>query len=883
MKRFAPFLLLATTLRAAPPLDQPIPPVRIWDTATILDGNNVACFVNNAGNVAYDRSNVRGRADGFYFPDNWPSESKTVIYDAGLWLAGVTTAGDTLVAVAEYSSEYAPGAMGSNPTGEGWRVYSISQDPASWSDWPDEQGAPMAADGQHPWIADLPDAMQMQFTVFNEGDPSYHTNDAGSTGPMGVEVRLTAWCSQLTTLESTVFLRWELLNQGAHEFSTFFVGFWLDPDLGGAGDDLVGFEHARQMAFVYNADEEDTIYGPTPPALGAVLLYGPHAPAAGDSAFYQDAWHADETNRALAAFSVYTNGTDPHSHDQTLFNFQGLDQLGHPRPNGVFDFLGDPVDGWGNVDTTPADKRMLLSCAPVTWAPGEHQEAAFALTAAQGANRLGSVTALRELAPQSLVLPGWQPVTGPLHFENVPTGTTQTRSLAVYNPSSTGRAIDGAAFSDPQFSLGAELPIWLSPQDTTSLVIQYQAPDLGARSCLATFAAGEEAFQATMSANGPWIQPSLVGDLGPVPYQGQTFELIIENTGTENLIISGADSRYLSVGGLPATPIAPGASATFQLIVTQVDSGPLSDILLFTANTIEAQAFSYTWRPEFIYHWQVEYVTVDGRPAPVAGIDYGGPFFGGGITFGEFFRGSTMPPPEIDPDSYHDIRVTFGDQPQDWTQAAVYHRPGYNYAGAGAFPGQAWRGSPSSPTQRLNVCFVENTIAPDSSNGLWDPSSSELGGREYLFIMNSEYNGGIDYNDVNNGTESDVLWAAWVRRVDEESAILPGDELLFTMTAVSPVEKPAPARPSGLCIASVHPNPFNPAAQVELGLARPATSAQLQLYNLLGQLVWSRDLGPLSTGTHTINLRPEGLPSGLYLLRAEADGLAQTTKVLLVR
>lgn len=77
------------------------------DTDTRLDVNNLEMFVYNDGNFAYDISNVLGKTDGLYFPRG---TKRTVIYAAGLWV-GAKVAGETRVAVAEYSSEYVPGPM----------------------------------------------------------------------------------------------------------------------------------------------------------------------------------------------------------------------------------------------------------------------------------------------------------------------------------------------------------------------------------------------------------------------------------------------------------------------------------------------------------------------------------------------------------------------------------------------------------------------------------------------------------------------------------------------------------------------------------------------------------------------------------------------------
>lgn len=399
MRRLILFLCYAAPLLARPTAEQRAPGALDVDYSVILDGNDVACFAGNTGLLAYDLTGLRGQQNGFYFPDNWPAENTTLIYSAGLWLAGVTSQGDTLVAVADYTSEHGPGAWGTNPQDDEWRVWAITDDPASWEEWPYTQGAPTAAHGHEPWIADLPGVSQMLWAVCNDGDPALHDNIAGSTEPMGVELRLTAWCSTAPDSGTTDFFRWELLNQGSCVFTEFWAGIWVDADLGGASDDLAGCEPARQLGFVYNGDDDDASYGMRPPALGAVLLYGLHEPAPGDSAFYQGAWHAGGRNRGLDSFTGYNNGLDPQDFRHTLFMLQGLRPNGQPRPAGPFDFTGDPVGGTGELDPTPCDRRILLGCGPVVFAPGERQELSGALSAAQDDDRLASLNFLRLLAP----------------------------------------------------------------------------------------------------------------------------------------------------------------------------------------------------------------------------------------------------------------------------------------------------------------------------------------------------------------------------------------------------------------------------------------------------------------------------------------------------
>jgi hypothetical protein len=81
----------------------------------------------------------------------------------------------------------------------------------------------------------------------------------------------------------------------------------------------------------------------------------------------------------------------------------------------------------------------------------------------------------------------------------------------------------------------------------------------------------------------------------------------------------------------------------------------------------------------------------------------------------------------------------------------------------------------------------------------------------------------------------------------------------------------------------VWPNPCNPDARVEFTLATPAASVGLWLVDLLGREVWAQSLGPLPAGRRELRLSFDGLASGLYLLRVQADDEARTVKLLVLR
>ena len=110
---------------------------------------------------------------------------------------------------------------------------------------------------------------QMLWCVFNDANPALHQNQAGRSAPLGIEVQQSVFgFNQPGGLGHTAFVHWRIVNKGAQTLSAARAAFWLDPDLGGAADDLVGYDLRRSMGFAYNATNSDLVYGSMPPALG---------------------------------------------------------------------------------------------------------------------------------------------------------------------------------------------------------------------------------------------------------------------------------------------------------------------------------------------------------------------------------------------------------------------------------------------------------------------------------------------------------------------------------------------------------------------------------------------------------------------------------------
>ncbi len=406
-------LVLAVPLMAATRMDMPKTRTRpktsaASDVLKYVDVNSLLMFATNYGNFAYDASKLFTRNDGLYFPFTTLGDirnganDKHAIFDAGIWIGAMDSVSDSLkVTVAEYSTEYTVGNMADStfiagadvdPNVRTYMLYSDSMEGnpgADYNDWPVAQGAPVDSLSHPKMLGD-----KMLWSVYNDADPALHNNQAGSTSPMGLEIQQSTFAFRLTgALANMAFLRYKIKNKGTHVLENMYVSLWSDPDLGGATDDLVGCDSVT-LGFCYNGTNNDAIYGATPPCVGMDFFQGPLV-ATGNPADTGIMWAGQfpgYRNLPMSSFNKYINGTDPKSAQQTYNFMQGLNADGSDiHLNGVstkFFNSGDPVEGSGDLDVSPADRRMMLTTGPFDFSPGDSTEVIAAVIMGQGFDRL---------------------------------------------------------------------------------------------------------------------------------------------------------------------------------------------------------------------------------------------------------------------------------------------------------------------------------------------------------------------------------------------------------------------------------------------------------------------------------------------------------------
>ena len=290
-----------------------------------------------------------------------------------------------------------------------------------WMDWPAEDGAPFEdidGDGIYDPAVDIPGvpgAAQTIWFVANDTDPNQSQFMYGSL-PMGIEQQVTVWGYNFAgPLGSMMFRKYKIINKSNTPITDMYVSMWNDPDLGDAADDFVGCDTTLSLAFCYNANPVDQIYGSTPAAVGFDFLQGPIVDGEPtDTAIFNNQYVFGKKNLPMTAHYFFIN-PDAVYRDPTQGQYQGTlewynflqGRVGttgdiFPDPNtggtSVFALYGDPVTGEGWLDGDqhpPGDRRAGMASGPFVMAPGDTQEVVVAEVAAIGANNIASVSLLK--------------------------------------------------------------------------------------------------------------------------------------------------------------------------------------------------------------------------------------------------------------------------------------------------------------------------------------------------------------------------------------------------------------------------------------------------------------------------------------------------------
>jgi hypothetical protein len=393
--------------------------------------NSCEMWFSNNGVGSY---NPKTLGAGMYFPKG---SSKTAIFEDGPVLTGLV-GGNVRMIGSTYKTalQAGPSIPNVDPTNPQYKIYQVRKDwltladgvaqtsgpgltkadyQSNYDNWPISQGAPYTLDDNGNKIPKFIGDEQAWFVMndLNKGN----CNAFYASQPVGEEWQCLIWGYNLAgPLGNVVFKKYTIINKGSNDLEQAYLSYWADVDVGDGGDDLSGCDTTLSLGYAYNGAAVDGVYGSTPPAVGYDYLQGPMVKSANpsDIAIWNFGQRPGYRNLPMTAFTFFANsnsglGTDYYDPDFTVqgsnefYNLQkGLKKSGqdwiNPQTNlpSKFQFPGDPVKGTGWLDNYGnRDVRITLSSGPFTLARGDTQELVVGIIIGQGADRLSSITVLK--------------------------------------------------------------------------------------------------------------------------------------------------------------------------------------------------------------------------------------------------------------------------------------------------------------------------------------------------------------------------------------------------------------------------------------------------------------------------------------------------------
>jgi len=426
-------------------------------TNSFLQVNNINAVFRSDGYFNYDKINFLNGEAGMIWPVSAGSR-QTAIFTTGIYI-GAKVNGELRLAASMFNTHFSPGNIpvvgsvpgssvcadpriknyqvnltdpslvngGSRVKNAGGRDYPIVYD--SWASWPIDLGAPYVEvngipgyqpefDGDRPGIGNSsarPDeiiwCVFMDYTNCTNNQHASELSLPGGTLPMGAEVQQTSFAFLAPGLTNMYFVKWKIINKSNDIWDSTFTAIACDPDLGDAGDDAVGCDSTQDIAYCYNQDNVDVIYGAAPPAVGFKYLQSPIV-FTGDP---NDTAHLPYGNLigyksvGLSLFTTFANGLsecfgDP---DQAI-NAWNFMRYGEGCANPLINYTtggpsnykyngnvcGNSPTGW--YDSLPGDKRFLQVSGPFTMNSQDTQIIVVGAFIERGSSNFQSVCALLE-------------------------------------------------------------------------------------------------------------------------------------------------------------------------------------------------------------------------------------------------------------------------------------------------------------------------------------------------------------------------------------------------------------------------------------------------------------------------------------------------------
>jgi len=839
-----------------------------------------------------------------------------------------------------------------------------------YASWPYADGAPVvsAANGEDSLDEDgyrIPHILadQTLYSVYNDADPAAHNNNAGATLPLGVQVQQMVFGYERGgSLGNTVYIAYQIINAGDNLLEDTYISLWSDPDVGDASDDLVGCDTALSLGFAYNEGDDD-VYGRGVPAVGFDFLQGPSVPSPGDSARFFGWWRHGYRNLPMTSFNNYGNGRDPQNSIETYNYMKGLEPSGEQVVNPItgettlFQLTGDPVTGNGWLDVNAGDRRFMMTSGPFTMAPGDTQSVVVAVLVGQGSDALSSITALRAIDEQvqsvfdlnfRIPFPPPQPAVWSQPHANRIDLTWDTQSEGDVQESDVlGQrfVMEGYNVYQGETSVGPwhKIATYDVENDITRIYSDEFDPALGAVERVLVQSGTNSGLRNHITITTDKLTGKELVNHRPYhfavtaySYDENNVEEYVAGTSVIGHLAEVLESR------VNVMTLVPNSSAV-SLADTAHHTSGVSDgevaIQVLDPLSVTGHDYEVTFNSDFT--WNLDNLTtgarllseqeqsqgsytdpiVDGMmvqvsgPPPgvrtvewndtiswVTGVNWGGYYFEGGVDEGCYFFGSSI----CDPTQLVDVELRFS--PTETQKGYRYIRgaePNYMYGGHGTLPFTAWDVS-ADPPRQLNVCFVEQFSLVSEDSYWLPPDDAPDGGREYIFILNSDYSETeqefyTSRSIFDNAEEFDVLYAWWpaVTEGHSNSELAAGQVLSFITNKYntttdrfnfSPMKAGTEEAKQEAALNGVFavPNPYLHGTDLEpnqqnrlikfAGL--PAVDATVEIYNLVGERIRTLTKAqPQDSEIHWDVLTEGGLPpaSGVYIYRVLSPGLEPKT------
>ncbi len=405
---------------------------RNWDMK-YHNANQVTMPITNFGVFGQD---VRYTDSGTYWPSGYPQE--TYIFGAGLWVGAIKIsmgAPDTLVTCGYNPSsaghEFSPSPDVDHENDPDQIVYVSTEDNDGYG-WPlkTTEGADSVVSIQDSWA------------VYNDMDPANHF--VAENRPLNIKVEQTGYVWVGPLKEDIVFLIFRVFNVGTDTLREVYMGACADCDVGDerTGNDLLGFDPARKLAYQFQIDDE-TGWSHFPGIIGFRFL---ESPLATDTAYIGQPDGSIDTimpgeELGMTSFKSFTIDVDPSNKIERYLVLAGYNYKEYDPNNPSASYQPWPTwdetsTGSGTYEEDPSaagDKRFLQSSGPFTLLPGDSAQIIYAVILAEYTEDRSSIRDKSDMAqmiydngwigpvppvsPNVWAVPGFEKVT--LYWDNV--------------------------------------------------------------------------------------------------------------------------------------------------------------------------------------------------------------------------------------------------------------------------------------------------------------------------------------------------------------------------------------------------------------------------------------------------------------------------------